>query len=250
MDRTISCALLCSSLFVSALTAQNPLPFPTDVVKSDLDSGYLHNSANQPAIVFRKTVKFDATAWLQFRFGPGTNLPAGSELRMTATADGGFQRHDGLTLVDWQNWSAAFNGGEVVVEILAAPNSRANRVEIEEIQRGIDVMGPESICGTVDNRALSTDPRQGRLFIGCTGWMISQDTMLTAGHCTASGTPRSTNAATVARSSTADDQRKYAPAIARAEATRKSGSTECVSMPGRISFSATFRRIGSSCRAR
>ena len=189
MDRTISCALLCSSLVVSALTAQNPLPFPTDVVKSDLDSGYLHNSANQPAIVFRKTVKFDATAWLQFRFGPGTNLPAGSELRMTATADGGFQRHDGLTLVDWQNWSAAFNGGEVVVEILAAPNSRANRVEIEEIQRGIDVMGPESICGTVDNRALSTDPRQGRLFIGCTGWMISQDTMLTAGHCTASGSP-------------------------------------------------------------
>ena len=43
----------------------------------------------------------------------------------------------------------------------------------------------ESICGTTDDRAASTNPRVGRIVpIGCTGWLIHGGRLLTAGHCT------------------------------------------------------------------
>jgi V8-like Glu-specific endopeptidase len=182
-------AFLAAAVLGAALHAQNPLPPPAEVLKSDLDSGYLNNPSAQAQVVFRKTVAYGATSWLQFRFDAGSNLPTGSTLRLTARLDGAVQRHDGATLAEWFHHSAAFNGGEVLVELVAGPRTVGNRIAIDEVQRGLAVMGPESICGNADNRALSSDPRQGRLFIGCTGWMIGQDLMLTAGHCVASGTP-------------------------------------------------------------
>ena len=44
----------------------------------------------------------------------------------------------------------------------------------------------ESICGTADNRVGSTDRAVGRIMtVGCTGWIVSNDAKLSAGHCVA-----------------------------------------------------------------
>lgn len=44
--------------------------------------------------------------------------------------------------------------------------------------------GPESQCGLADDRVPSSHPWVGRIMPkGCTGWLISNDVALTAGHC-------------------------------------------------------------------
>lgn len=45
-------------------------------------------------------------------------------------------------------------------------------------------VGTEAICGATDDRVASTNPRAGRIVpIGCTGWLIDGNRLLTAGHC-------------------------------------------------------------------
>lgn len=186
--RQLLSAALAAALLSTIAFAQSPWTPPYVVEPSDVDSGYIANSSGQSRVVFHKRVTFQQTSWLQLRFEEGTSLPPGSFLRMTSTLDGAVQRHDGRTVADWFHYSAAFNGGEVLVELVAGPRTVGNRVAIKEVHRGLPIAGPDTICGPVDNRALSNDPRQGRLFRGCTGWMIERDVMLTAGHCVG-GTP-------------------------------------------------------------
>ena len=50
-----------------------------------------------------------------------------------------------------------------------------------------DDLTSSSICGDIDDRVPSTDVRMGRIG-GCTGWLISEDVFIQAGHC---GTPSS-----------------------------------------------------------
>ena len=50
-------------------------------------------------------------------------------------------------------------------------------------------LSPESICGLDYDRVASTDPASGRIVpVGCTGWIISNGSFLTAGHCIGGGT--------------------------------------------------------------
>ena len=49
--------------------------------------------------------------------------------------------------------------------------------------------GPESICGAADNRSASSNVRVGRIMpIGCTGWLITDGRLVTAGHCISAAT--------------------------------------------------------------
>ncbi len=53
---------------------------------------------------------------------------------------------------------------------------------------GPDVGEPESICFG-DDRVAANDPRVGRIMpIGCTGWLVDDGQILTAGHCIGTGT--------------------------------------------------------------
>ena len=110
----------------------------------------------------------------------------GSFLRITSLFDGAVQELDAVELAQWRNTSAYFNGGDVLVELVARPDTGPNRVVISAVQT--DLSGaPESICGPVDDRILSSDNRAGRIVpVGCTGWIIDDcnSCMLTAGHCT------------------------------------------------------------------
>ncbi|MEE2886162.1 MAG: trypsin-like peptidase domain-containing protein, partial [Planctomycetota bacterium] len=118
------------------------------------------------------------------------------------------------SLMEWNMCSAAFNGDQIVLELIAGPNTKASRIKVQTIIRGLFNRSPvpQSICGSADDRVRSFDKRQGRLWLGCTGWLIGEiaggtrSLMLTAGHCTSStnilelNVPLSTSSGTVVRS--------------------------------------------------
>ena len=189
--------VLSTSALAFGLAAQKPTGPATPphvFVESGVDSGYIHNTSNAPRVVFTHTFRYTGTEWMNLKFGEHTNLPNGSFLRLTGTRDNVNQRLDGRALADWAMWSASFNGGEMVVELVAGPSTRANRVVVPSVVRGLPAwVEPETICGNTDDRVRSNDMRQGRLWLGCTGWLAgivagnTLDLMLTAGHCTSSG---------------------------------------------------------------
>jgi V8-like Glu-specific endopeptidase len=128
-----------------------------------------------------------------------------SEIHLTSIADGATQRFTHDMLEAWGGWSAIFNGDAVLVQLLVAPEESVS-FEIDEVAvnvppdepfEGQGEGGIASICGS-DNRVASTDSRVGRLSGancgtgggcgGCTAWLTSIGSALTAGHCgTASG---------------------------------------------------------------
>ncbi len=172
------------------LAAQHIATPPHVRVASSLDSGFLHNSTAQSRVVFSQQVAAEQAPWVLLEFGAGVSLPEGSFLRMTAAGDGDVQHHTALTLLEWQGFSAAFNGDGVLLELVAGPNTRGNRVTVAGMFQGLAPRpAAEDICGATDDRTLSNDPRQGRLFLGCTGWLAGDDIMLSAGHCQVSGQP-------------------------------------------------------------
>lgn len=92
------------------------------------------------------------------------------------------------------SFSAVFDGSSVSVELSSPGGLRrgsgpTSRVIVSAIKGGLckKPLISDSLCGA-DDRIPSTDVRVGRLSMGCTGWLISEDVYVTAGHC---GTPTS-----------------------------------------------------------
>ncbi len=162
-------------------------PIQTQVRKLTLDSGYLDNLGDRDRVVFDKVLKADKVLWIRLYF-ENCHLPKGSRIRMTSLADKAVQFHDGRSILDYGESSCYFNGGQVRVELLAGPRTRANRVRVVHavVEPADAVAGPTTICGTKDDRTFNTDPRVGRLSNGCSGWLINKRTAVTAGHCQSS----------------------------------------------------------------
>lgn len=143
--------------------------------------------------VWEGIVDIPDAEWIRLRFSDvalahSTEEVRESYLRVTSLQDGYEQYLDAKSLAEWSNTSAYFNGGAVKIEIMASPNAsgQVNRVRVWGVQASAPVVGPRSICGTVDDRVLSYDNRDARLMpIGCTAWLFSDhgNRMLTAGHC-------------------------------------------------------------------
>lgn len=147
----------------------------------------------QLKVAYKQLIERPGTTWMRLRIG-SHNLGAASYITIMSLEDGRIQHHTATTLLEWDNWTAFFNGDAVEVELHVAPDDIGIFVEIESVVFSeIDEIphvpaqsdGVASICGEVDNRAASNDSRVGRLFFGgCTGWLISNGGVLTAGHCT------------------------------------------------------------------
>lgn len=182
LRRLVLATTLAASLG-SALHAQRPETPPHLRLPQTLDSGALANPAAVPVVLFQVPLRYEGAAWLQLHLGELTMLPAGSYLRIRAAQDGAEQRHDARSLASWASNSALFNGEELSLELIAAPGTTGNRVDLAAVTFGLPTAPPETICGPLDDRQQSNDPRQGRLWRGCTGWLIGPDLMLTAGHC-------------------------------------------------------------------
>ena len=154
------------------------------------DSGYLTSSASGPARLELTAVRAAGASWLRLRFGAFTNLPVGSRLVLTGKRDGAVQYFDAVSLLDYRHGSAYFNGDQVDVALevpAAAVQARVAVTAVEIGQPDLGSIGPSTICGPTDDRALSSDPRQGRQYpTGCSSWLVNELTVLTAGHCSAS----------------------------------------------------------------
>jgi len=177
-----------SFLFLSTgiLFAQ-PAEIPYHVEPYEMESGFYNgsNQAGNTIEVFSSIVKIEDFPWMGLHFSKA-NLGRESYMIITSLKDGYWQRLDAVSLEQWNDFSAFFNGEAVEIQLFAAPFDNGIFVNINEVIVG-DWQGGnviESICGPTDDRIASDQPATGRLMsIGCTGWIIPNGKIVTAGHC-------------------------------------------------------------------
>jgi len=182
-------------------SAQQQVTSPVRLQPYVLESGPQQYRGPETAPTFRATISIPDAAWMRVRFKDAV-LGERSYLTITSLKDGSQQRLDAVTLKQWRNISAFFNGNAVEVALHAAPGDNGVLFRVEELLIGepkrasasaASIAAPDSICGSTDERVRSNHPAVGRtvaLFgtppittAWCTGWIISNGAHLTAGHC-------------------------------------------------------------------
>ncbi len=185
------------SLLLSAPAAFGQAqPIASKPVELNIDSGSHDNSGSERRVVWSETIDVGGAGWVRLYFGdvsldPDLAAVDSSIIRIMSLEDGGTQHLNAWTLRQWHGSSAYFNGSAVTVDLIARPGSRGNRLVIARVDAGIDdeIMTPQSICGALDDRTLSTDPRSARAIpIGCSAWIFddAHHQFITAGHCATS----------------------------------------------------------------
>ncbi len=172
--------------------AQDTAPLVQVRVPYQLNSGPVVNDGVATAVVYSQQVQVRDAVWLRLTFSQvilGVDPLTGAEalLRITSLLDGASQTHTSVTLAQWTDTTAYFNGDTVTIELIVGPNATPSRVVIDQVLAGPDQGGGiESQCGPLDDRLPSDDDRASRILpIGCTGWLIDDtaNCFLTAGHC-------------------------------------------------------------------
>ncbi len=174
-------------------------PPPSHIADVGFDSGLVTYSGEGagPQIVYSVEIRVDGAVWLRLQFG--TLVLAGDParddrtiLRITSALDGAVQVLDAQSGVRWSNTSAYFNGDSIFVELIVCPGNggagsgAASRVTIPVATAGEPVFASRSICGSADDRTLTTDARAARFLpAGCSAWLFNDvnHQFLTAGHC-------------------------------------------------------------------
>jgi V8-like Glu-specific endopeptidase len=182
-------------LSVGGAAAQAQAPASV-TVEHRYDSGLVRNTGSVPEVIVSFPVQVAGARWLRLKFdrieladevSADLQSVARSTLRITSLQDGAVQELTAAHCRQWRNTTAYFNGDTVLVEVIAPPTTTANRVVLSSAVAGLANPPQQSICGSVDDRVPSNDPRIARLLpIGCTAWIIDDcnHCMLTAGHCT------------------------------------------------------------------
>lgn len=186
-----SCVQLAGIISICVASAAFGQTAQLDLLERSVDvtSGVVHNDTDTAQVLFSHLVALPEAASMQLGFGR-TKLAEGCTLRLTSLADGAMQHHTAATLTQWQGYSAWFNGSMVFVELIAEANTAASHVTIESAVHLLQLGDARSICGSTDDRELSSDPRAARHFpVGCTAWLIddANHTFLSAGHCVDGG---------------------------------------------------------------
>ena len=180
---TVGFGLLTSLTMPVLQAVAQTAPLEQMEVPVQMDSGFVFNSTATRATAFNTVVRIPDATWLRLQFDVailGESPGAPTVLRITSRADGAVQNHTTLTLQQWSNTSAYFNGDAVEIEIIADPEAGASQLQISQILAGPPGAGgndggiSSSICGPTDDRLPSGDPRACRATpVGCTAWMIS-----------------------------------------------------------------------------
>ncbi len=136
--------------------------------------------------VITRTISEKGAIWLRL-FLKDVNLGKNSTLSITSALDGATQTLTSTTIKDWKNTTAYFNGDEVTLKLTVAPGEKSIGFNIVEVGVGENDPGAKSQCGSADDRVDSNDDAIGRIVpIGCTGWIITNGRLVTAGHCVSS----------------------------------------------------------------
>jgi hypothetical protein len=181
------------SVSTAGVTPRIRAPFEPEFrnVATNFDSGRFSNFAPHEAIVFQRVFSAPTAAWTRLLFDPqGTNLGKASYVRITSLRDFDVQHLNPEMMHEWNYATGFFNGGSVLVEIIAAPGDEDLSLSVawqeagEERDDNIFVDPVASICGA-DDRVASTEDRVARYNMGgCSHWFVNTGATLTAGHCT------------------------------------------------------------------
>ena len=128
--------------------------------------------------------------WMQLHFSKA-NLGNESYIIIKSLYDDKWQKLDAVSMKQWNNYSAFFNGDAVEIKLFLAQTDRQVFLNIDEINVGEWYQGDpvESQCGPTDDRIASNQPATARLLsVGCTAWIIPNGKMVSAGHCLAGTT--------------------------------------------------------------
>ncbi len=180
-------ALLCFLGFEVCAFAAPPIP-PRHTEPYTLHTGLHQSVIAGETTAFRDVISSPGAAWLRIHIAD-YSLGANSYVTFTSLDDGGVQRLDARSMVQWSKSSAGFNGDAVEVELRVAPGDEGVFIEIAALTVGEWINPPDgggvaSICDAGDDRVDSSDSRVGRLYFGgCTAWLASNGALLTAGHC-------------------------------------------------------------------
>ncbi|WP_103866206.1 trypsin-like peptidase domain-containing protein [Aquimarina sp. I32.4] len=175
--------LICLAFLFISYTgfAQDELPrhYTEYDIQIRSDSGQGKNSSQ----VITRTISEKGATWLRL-FLKDVNLGNKSTLTITSVLDGATQTLNSKTIKDWKNTTAYFNGDEVILKLIIASGESSIGIGIKELGVGEKHQGSKTQCGSTDDRVDSADNAIGRIVpIGCTGWIITNGRLVTAGHC-------------------------------------------------------------------
>lgn len=140
---------------------------------------------NNSQVVTEEVSETGAT-WLRLFF-KDVNLGNHSTITITSKLDGATQTLTAQTIKDWNNSSAYFNGDAVTITLSVASNDKSVGINISALSVGELDPTVKSQCGSNDDRVDANDAAIGRIVpIGCTGWIITNGKLVTAGHCVSS----------------------------------------------------------------
>lgn len=190
--------LLAAALSVTTLCAMAPGQIPSDLMPTPVpplgeyqqrtfDSGLRANAGDRSMNVFSEVVHTPNAAWTRLFFSEA-RLDPGTVVRVTSLQDGEVQELDAADMAMWNNSTAYFNGDTLLVELIAAPHTDGNRLQLSEVQVGILGAKEIALCGIcgIDDRTPSDEDWVGRLANPgvCTASVININSCLvSAGHC-------------------------------------------------------------------
>ncbi len=124
--------------------------------------------------------------WLRLFF-KDINLGSKSTIKITSNTDGASQVLTSSSISSWKNSSAYFNGDSVTITLTIASGEKGIGLNVFELAVGDPSPQVRTQCGANDDRRGSNDAAIGRIVpIGCTGWIIRNGRLVTAGHCISS----------------------------------------------------------------
>jgi V8-like Glu-specific endopeptidase len=163
---------------------------PSRWVDAPHTSGTHDNTGVETNLVWSISLHEPDATWLRVQFGD-CQLGAGSYLRITSVTTQLSHRLNATSLGHWSHFCGPLKGDTVWVELFVAPGDAGVRASVTRLMAGVR---PEpgftaaTLCDG-DSRVPTRDDRVGRMFNGggCTGWLLSNGAVCSAGHCVDTG---------------------------------------------------------------
>jgi len=125
-------------LFTNGFAQTAPLEYYIQTYQ--IESGVFDGDGtpeNNPVEVFSSVIELHSVPWLQLHFSD-SNLGSESYIIIKSLYDGLWQKLNSVSLEQWNNFSAYFNGNAVEIKLFVAPIDRQVFINIDEI---IEVSG-------------------------------------------------------------------------------------------------------------
>jgi len=190
LARMAFCMAAATFMLTDAVQAQShPIGPQSRFQPMFMESGPRANLAAENQVVFADVVRLDGAHWVRLHFEELT-LVGNSRIRYTSLFDGDVQEMGAEEAAMWNSTSAYFNGDSVLVELIAAPGTRGNKLALDKVEfepleedMALTFCG---ICSGDDDRVLSDEDFAGRIMNPgvCSGAVYNSDScIVTAGHC-------------------------------------------------------------------